>query len=150
MIKFNDKAQTRIDEKVIIFYYTESTFVVGDTIDINIMGKHCKLVYNSKALRDTDLDLLDKLFSVKYIQNKTENLDEENKPTKEEYLTWKDMKGIAFECIRVKFPNGSTRIIYYNSAVDKVIIKSETPGDIDGFIYNEDLFNALMLKKVTV
>jgi hypothetical protein len=111
--------------------------------------------YDSKEARDKDIELLDKIFDVKSIEDKAnEEYDFGEfqvinpKPTKEEkYVTWHDIEVSALTT-RVEMPNGDIRIVYYNNSEKCIGVKSYYRNDCGAYIYDEDLFNALMLKKV--
>ena len=174
MIRLNDIDKTVIDEKEIKGY---STFIVGfyDRDEYKEGERICclytgnigmKVEYETKEARDKDIELLDKIFDVKDIEYKAMSVE---KPTgyvnvmkpeyelvsegeydpvkKEEYLTWKDVKRYATG-IKAQLPNGETHIIRYDDDNDRIEFGNSHSETYDGCIYDEDLFNALMLKKV--
>lgn len=150
MIRLNDCYKTVIDESKFVAYNKDET----DGIDVILTNKVLYAQYNSQELRDKDIELLDKIFDVKSIEDK---VNEEKpsydfrepqvmnpKPTKEEkYVTWEEVKN-SKKKIKVKMPNGDNRFIFCNDG-DIVIARNEYR---EGRIYEEDLFNSLMLKKL--
>jgi len=155
MIRLNDKYKTRINEKDINRYYAEGKEDVYITINIIICGDYEHLFYESKELRDKDIELLDKLLDVKSIEDKANesyDLGElqvlEPEPTKKEkYLTWEEAKKYA-TMIKAKLPNGEIALISWNDCCIYMYDEVNREYRINATIYDEDLFNALMLKKV--
>ena len=147
MIRLNDISKTVIDESKVSAYYGYEE----EKVYISLGGNRY-VDYNSKELRDKDIELLDKLFDVKSIEDKDM---EESKPSydfgelqvldpvkKEEYLTWDYVK--QFECgVNAYLPEGSICKVYYEEVNDRIQLGNE-----HGYIYNKRLFNALKLKKV--
>ena len=178
MIRLNDINKTVISETKIKCYgslndYTYNNGVRVDREAINVlftMGE-INFQYESKELRDKDIELLDKIFDVKAIEDKANEestqipnepipyyepsdlgepqvlvpVREESKPTKEEYLTWEEVKN-SKKNINIKFSNGDIHSVGYDEGNAR--IQFFVGYDYEGCIYEEDLFNALMLKKV--
>jgi hypothetical protein len=152
MIRLDDIDRTVIDESKVVAYYgygeDKTCIYLGGTIYVD---------YNSKELRDKDIELLDKIFDVKSIEDKANaypheldalkfamsGIKQECEPVKkEEYLTWDYVK--QFECgVNSYLPEGSICKVYYEEGNDRIQL-----GAGRGYIYDEDLFNALKLKKV--
>jgi hypothetical protein len=155
MIRLNDKYNSRVNENDINWYNAEEKAGVYITINILICGDYEHLFYESKELRDKDIELLDKIFDVKSIEYKAnEEYDfgepqvMNPKPTKKEkYVTWKDVKRYA-TWVNVEFPNGEFRTVDYDEECLSINIMSNYSDTKEAIIYDEDLFNALMLKKV--
>lgn len=171
MIRLNDESKTRINEKDIIFYRPK--YEIGlIVITMVICGDVENLYYNNEQLRDKDLELLDKLFDVKSIEDKVKNriypdsIDafnyamsgikkecklvsegEYDPVKKEEYLTWKDVEQ-SEKPIKAKLPNGDVRLLEYNKNTSEINIFNPDSYFYGACILNENLFNALMLKKV--
>jgi hypothetical protein len=165
MIRLNDIDKTVIDESKVDAYYgygeDKTCIYLGGTIYVD---------YNSKEARDKDIELLDQLFDVKSIEDKANayphELDalkfamsgikkecelvsegEDDLVKKEEYLTWKDVEsGKSLTTYIKALLNGKTVFVRWND-VD-IRLYDEQDGLIIACIYDEDLFNALMLKKV--
>jgi exonuclease III len=157
MIRLNDIESTRVNEKD-INYYKSVKETMTPTIKMVICGDINGLYYSSKELRDKDIELLDKLLEVKSIEDKANaypheidalkfaiamsDIKKEFAPVKEEYITWDYVK--QFECgVNTYLPEGSVCKVYYEEGNDRIQL-----GVGRGYIYDEDLFNALMLKKV--
>jgi hypothetical protein len=170
MIRLNDKYNSRVNENDINWYGVEEK--EGVYISIDICGDYEHLFYETKEARDKDIELLDQLFEVKDIKEQVEiaklkkevashdmgipserardyisNLNTCAPVKKEEYLTWKDVKRIATK-IKAELPNGYIRMIYYDEECFSISIMSNLADIKEAIIYDEDLFNALMLKKV--
>jgi hypothetical protein len=164
MIRLNDNHKTRLNERNLSRYYKDK----GEyfLICIELAGSHSYLLYKSKEARDKDIELLDKIFDIKSIEYKAneekpsynpkyepnyvlgDSQECEPKPTKEEkYVTWHDIEVSALTT-RVEMPNGDIRLVYYNNSEKCIGVKSYYRNDCGAYIYDEDLFNALMLKKV--
>jgi hypothetical protein len=166
MIRLNDINKTVIDEKSINEYYSQDEMVF--TIRMIIGGTYENVMYSIKELRDKDIELLDKLLEVKDIKEQVEiaklkkevashdmgitseiareyisNLNTCAPAKEEKYITWKEVKN-SKKKIKVKMPNGDNRFIFCDGG-DIVIVNNDYR---EGRIYDEDLFNALMLKKV--
>jgi len=161
MIRLNDINKTVIDEKAINTY---GVLHLGISLLIGDFG--LKLEYETNEVRDKDIELLDKIFDVKDIEYKAMSVA---KPTgyvnvmkpkyelvsegeydpvkKEEYLTWKDVSQYATS-IKAEMPNGDIRNVFYNNSEKCIGVKSYYRNDCGAYIYDDDLFNALMLKKV--
>jgi hypothetical protein len=102
------------------------------------------------------------LFEVKSIEDKANayphevdalkfamsGMKQESEPVKEEkYLTWKDVEsGKSLTTYIKALLNGKTVFVRWNDATMRLY--DEEDGLIIASIYDEDLFNALMLKKV--
>jgi hypothetical protein len=160
MIRLNDNEDSRINEKDINFYrpkYGLALFV----ITMVICGDVENLYYNDEQVRDKDIELLDKLFDVKSIEDKANaypheidvlnytmsGIKKECEPVKEEYLTWEEVEQ-SEKPIKAQLPNGETHMIYYDDDNDRIeFIGDYHSGIYGGCIYDEDLFNALKLKK---
>jgi hypothetical protein len=160
MIRLNDINKTVISEtKVVAYdrfvdnYYDSKTGISKnmEVISLFVERHYIKAWYESKEARDKDIELLDKIFDVKSIEYKANEeydfgeLQVINpEPAKEEkYITWEEVKN-SKKKIKVKMPNGNNRFIFYKDC-DIVIARNDYR---EGRIYDEDLFNALMLKKV--
>jgi hypothetical protein len=158
MIRLNDINKTVIDESKVVAYYgygeDKTCIYLGGTIYVD---------YNSKEARDKDIELLDQLLEVKSIEDKSNayphevdalkfaiamsDIKKEFAPVKEEYITWDEVKN-SKKKIKVKMPNGDNRVIFCDDG-DIIIARIIARNDYrEGRIYKEDLFNALMLKKV--
>jgi hypothetical protein len=158
MIRLNDINKTVIDEKSINEYYSQDEMNLN-CIRMIICGTYENVMYSTKELRDKDIELLDQLLDVKSIEDKANaypheidalkfaiamsDIKKEFEPVKEEYITWDEVKNSKNK-IKVKMPNGNNRFIYCDDG-DIVIARNDYR---EGRIYKEDLFNALMLKKV--
>jgi hypothetical protein len=144
MIRLNDVDRTVIDESKVAAYYG-----YGEDKTCIVLSTCLYVDYYSQEQRDKDIELLDKIFDVKSIEDKAnEEYDfgepqvMNPKPTKEEYLTWDYVK--QFECgVNAYLPDGSICKVYYEENNNRIQL-----GVGRGYIYDEDLFNALMLKKV--
>jgi hypothetical protein len=161
MIRLNDINKTVIDEKSINEYYSQGGMGLN-TIRMIICGTYENFMYSTKEARDKDIELLDQLFEVKSIEDKSNAYPHEVdalkfaiamsdikkcEPTKEEYITWDEVKN-SKKKIKVKMPNGDNRVIFCDDG-DIIIARIIARNDYrEGRIYKEDLFNALMLKKV--
>jgi hypothetical protein len=153
MIRLNDINKTVIDEKSINEYYSQDEMNLN-CIRMIICGTYENVMYSTKEARDKDNELLDQLFEVQYIKEKLD-IDKLKKekpifninicgPTKEEeYLTWEEVQN-SKKKIKVKMPSGNNRVIFCDDG-DIIIARNDCR---EGRIYKEDLFNALMLKKV--
>jgi hypothetical protein len=156
MIRLNDINNTVIDEKSINEYYSQDEMNLN-CIRMIICGTYENVMYSTKEARDKDNELLDQLFEVQYIKEKLD-IDKLKKekpifdintcaPVKEEYLTWDEVQN-SKKKIKVKMPNGDNRVIFCDDG-DIIIARIIARNDYrEGRIYKEDLFNALMLKKV--
>lgn len=149
MIRLNDINNTVIDESKVVAYYEyeeEKTYCISIVLNIKLF-----VDYNSKEARDKDIELLDKLFDVKNIEDyvygrypdETQTIKKTSEPVKEEYLTWEDVRQ-SEKLIEAELPNGDIKLICYED--DDIVIESDTHREAR--IYDENLFNALMLKKV--
>jgi hypothetical protein len=160
MIRLNDKDNSRINEKSIDYYITTN---ICDSIEIEIeIGRELyNFCYETKEARDKDIELLDKIFDVKSIEDKANaypheidvlnytvsGIKKENEPVKEEYITWEEVEQ-SEKPIKAQLPNGETHMIYYDDDNDRIeFIGDYHSGIYGGCIYDEDLFNALKLKK---
>jgi hypothetical protein len=157
MIRLNDIDKTVIDESKVVAYYgygeDKICIYLGGTIYVD---------YNSKEARDKDIELLDKIFDVKSIEDKANayphevdalkfamsGMKQESEPVKEEkYLTWKDVEsGKSLTTYIKTLLNGETVFVRWDDAT--IRLYDEKDGLIIASIYDEDLFNALKLKKV--
>jgi hypothetical protein len=156
MIRLNDKDNSRINEKDINFYRVEGNESVCITINIIICGDYEHLRYETKEARDKDIELLDKLFDVKSIEDKANaypheidvfnyamsGIKKENEPVKEEYLTWNsvtegDVNSTIF---------GIDVRLRYNSYLNAIVLYKECD-KIVATIYDKDVFHSLKLKK---
>jgi hypothetical protein len=155
MIRLNDINKTVIDEKSINEYYSQGEMGLN-TIRMIIGGTYENFMYSTKELRDKDIELLDKLLDVKSIEDKANEeydfgeLQVINpKPTKEEkYITWEEVKN-SKKNINIKLSNGDIHSVGYDEGNARIQFFVGYNGyDYEGCIYEEDLFNALMLKKV--
>jgi hypothetical protein len=159
MIRLNDKYNSRVNENDINWYGVEEK--EGVYISIDICGDYEHLFYETKEARDKDIELLDKIFDVKSIEDKANayphevdalkfamsDIKKEFEPVKEEYITWDEVKN-SKKKIKVKMPNGDNRVIFCDDG-DIIIARIIARNDYrEGRIYKEDLFNALKLKKV--
>jgi hypothetical protein len=158
MIRLNDINKTVIDEKSINEYYSQDEMGLN-TIRMIIGGNYENVMYSTKELRDKDIELLDQLLEVKSIEDKANayphevdalkfaiamsDIKKEFAPVKEEYITWEEVEN-SKKKIKVKMPNGDIKSIFYDDG-SIVIARNDYR---EGRVYNEDLFNALMLKKV--
>jgi hypothetical protein len=158
MIRLNDIDKTVIDESKVVAYYgygeDKTCIYLGGTIYVD---------YNSKELRDKDIELLDQLFDVKSIEDKANaypheidalkfamsGIKKECEPVKEEYITWDYVKQYAMP-LKVEMPNGDIKAIWYDNHFSGVIgiLNPNDKDNYDACFYDEDLFNALLLKKV--
>ncbi len=157
MIRLNDINKTVIDEKKMNMYmgrqytnYDTDTPTFEKIYELYISNERIGITiqYETKELRDKDIELLDKLFEVKSIEYKAKSQAKPEltgKCVKEEYLTWYDVKQ-SENPIKAKLPNGDIKMICYDDEDDDIIIESYTHREAR--IYDEDLFNALMLKRV--
>ncbi len=169
MIRLNDEYKTRINEKNLNRYYPDKG---GEyfVIYIEFAGSHSHLLYKSKELRDKDIKLLDKIIDVKSIEDKANayphELDalkfamsgikkecelvsegEDDLVKKEEYITWEDVEsGKSLTTYIKALLNGKTVFVRWNDVT--IRLYDEEDGLIIASIYDEDLFNALKLKKV--
>lgn len=153
MIRLNDIDKTVIDESKVVAYYG-----YGEDKICIYLGGSIYVDYNSKELRDKDIELLDKLLDVKSIEDKAnEEYDFgelqviDPKPAKEEkYITWHYI--MNFKCdtkFKVELSNGDVRKIYYDDCLNAICIENlDDSNRNDAIIFKPDLFNALMLKKV--
>jgi hypothetical protein len=164
MIRLNDINKTVISESKVVAYdrfadnYYDSKTGINknmEVISLFVERHYIKALYESKEARDKDIELLDKIFEVKSIEDKA---NEESKPSydfgepvecepkQEEYITWNYVKQTFKEGtkIKVEMPNGDNRFIFCDDG-DIIIARNDCR---EGRIYTEDLFNALMLKKV--
>lgn len=155
MIRLNDDRRTVIDEsKVVAYYgYEDEKVLCVDVGQLDIIY----VEYDSKEQKDKDIELLDKLFDTKSIEdyvygrypdetqtienfkNQVDNVDK--------YITWKDVKRLDC-CVKVYLPNGNITVVHYDDDNERIQIESSYGDTYDGCIYDEDLFNALMLKRV--
>jgi len=174
MIRFNDIDKTVIDVNSITGYSKND-----DSIGINLILSSTRekfVEYNSYETRNIDIELLDKLFDIKNIEDKAMSVE---KPTRDvnvmkpkielvselsgeesklvskgeddpvKYLTWKDVKQYATS-IKAEMPNGDIKWIWYKPAFGGYIDIADVNDDtrLDAIIYDEDLFNSLRLKEV--
>lgn len=155
MIRLNDINKTVIDEKSINEYYSQDEMGLN-IIKMIIGGIYENVMYSTKKARDKDIELLDKLFDVKSIEDKANaypheidalkfamsGIKKECEPVKEEYITWDYVK--QFECaVNAYLSEGSICKAYYEDDNDRIQL-----GVGRGYIYDKDLFNALKLRKV--
>lgn len=159
MIRLNDINKTVIDEKKINTYG-----IVHLSISLLIGDFGLKLEYETDEARDKDIELLDKIFDVKDIEDKANaypdeidalkfamsGIKKECEPVKKEYITWEEVAKQSENEIKVKLSNGDIKKLKYDNTVycGSISINNISRGNTDGYIYDEDLFNALMLKKV--
>ena len=158
MIRLNDSNKIVIDETKINEYYSQDEMGLP-VIKMIICGNYENILYSTKEARDKDIELLDKIFDVKDIEYKAiaeskpsydfgEPQVLEPEPTKKEkYLTWKEAKKYA-TMIKAKLPNGEIALISWNDCCIYMYDEVNREYRINATIYDEDLFNALMLKKV--
>jgi hypothetical protein len=159
MIRLNNASKTRINEKDINLYRPKDELGLP-VITMVICGDAENLYYNNEQLRDKDIELLDQLFEVKSIEDKANaypleidalkfamsGIKKECEPVKkEEYLTWDEVKN-SKKKINIKFSNGDIHSVGYDEGNAR--IQFFIGFDYEGCIYEEDLFNALKLKKV--
>jgi hypothetical protein len=141
MIRLNDINKTVIDESKVVAYYAyeeEKDYCVCIALNGNRY-----VDYNSQEQRDKDIELLDQLFEVKKIEKVVDQTPYEGEKTcGPKQLTWDYVK--QFECgVNAYLPEGSICKVYYEEDNDRIQL-----GAGRGYIYDEDLFNVLMLKKV--
>ena len=169
MIRLNDEYKTRINEKNLNRYYPDKG---GEyfVIYIEFAGSHSHLLYKSKELRDKDIKLLDKIIDVKSIEDKANaypheldalkfamsGIKKECAPVKkskpeirvnimqEEYITWEEVMQSETR-IKGKLANELVEIQSLHSD-NSVVISINS--NVASFVYDEDLFNALKIKKV--
>lgn len=164
MIRLNDINKTVIDEKTIEIYNAYKDYMYDhdteknkdvEAIELRTSNGGITVRYDSKEARDKDIELLDKIFDVKSIEDKANaypdeidalkfamsGIKKECEPVKEEYITWEDVKQVE-GTIKAELPNGAVREMFYNDYDKHIYIKQGV------YIYDEDLFNALKLKKV--
>jgi ATP-dependent Clp protease ATP-binding subunit ClpA len=151
MIRLNNASKTRINEKDISLYRPKDELGLP-VITMVICGDVENLYYNNEQLRDKDIELLDKIFDIKSIEDKANaypheidalkfaiamsDIKKEFAPVKEEYITWEEIKN-SKKIIEVKMPNGDIHSVYYEENEDRIQL-----GVGNGYIYDEDLFNA--------
>ena len=168
MIRLNDTDKTVIDEKEIKGYfaydYKDDEYDTIIEYCLRIIRRHntSMFQYGTKKARDKDIELLDKLFDVKSIEgvakpelysneggineeSKLVSEGEYNPVKKEEYLTWEEVKN-SEKKINIKLSNGDIHRVSYDEANER--IRFWVGDDYEGCIYEEDLFNALKLKRV--
>ena len=161
MIILNDINKTVIDESKVVAYYgyeEEKTYCISIVLSIKLF-----VDYNSQEARDKDIELLDKLFDVKniedyvygrypdetqtikkaseHVKEDDENLEEDD----ENYVHWGDVCQLG--SVEVELPSSAVAKCTWFSKQNRIGI-SYFVNDYDAFIYDENLFNALMLKKV--
>ena len=169
MIRLNDINKTVIDEKEIKAY----SGCEGDLFEIEeislLVGKtHINFRYDSKETRDKDIELLDKIFDVKDIEYKANaypheldalkfamsGMKQESKLVsegeydpvkKEEYLTWDYVRRRKPTYIKALLNGKKVHVVLKDMFIR---LFDEDENYINATIYDEDLFNALMLKKV--
>jgi hypothetical protein len=162
MIKLNDIDKTVIDESKVVAYYGYGEDKICIVLSTNLYAD-----YYSPEQRDKDIELLDKLFDVKSIEDKANayphEIDvfnyamsgikkesklvsegEDDLVKKEEYLTWDEVCNKKGEYFSAEISNVLVTCLY--NGEDIVIF---TDSSIGSFVYDKDLFNALRLKKVS-
>jgi predicted RNase H-like nuclease (RuvC/YqgF family) len=163
MIRLNDIDKTVIDESKVVAYYG-----YGEDKICIVLSTSLYVDYNSQEQRDKDIELLDKIFDVKSIEDKANAYPHEidvlnytvsgikkecklvsegeyDPVKKEEYLTWEEVKN-SKKKINIKFSNGDIHSVGYDEGNAR--IQFFVGYDYEGCIYEEDLFNALKLKRV--
>lgn len=161
MIRLNDIDKTVIDESKVVAYYG-----YGEDKICIYLGGSIYVDYNSQEQRDKDIELLDKIFDVKSIEDKANayphEIDalkfamsgikkesklvsegEDDLVKKEEYLTWDEVCNKKGEFFSAEISNVLVTVVY-NSR--EIAIFNDNA--IASFVYDKDLFNALKLKKV--
>jgi len=161
MIRLNDIDKTVIDESKVVAYYG-----YGEDKICIYLGGSIYVDYNSKELRDKDIELLDKLLDVKSIEDKANayphEIDalkfamsgikkesklvsegEDDLVKKEEYLTWDEVCNKKGEFFSAEISNVLVTLLYNGHEI--TIFNGNA---IASFVYSKDLFNALKLKKV--
>ena len=133
MIRLNDNSRTVIDESKVSAYYGYEE----EKVYISLGGNRY-VDYNSKELRDKDIELLDKLFDVKNIEKVVDQT-----PYEGENITWNsvtegDVNSVIFGVdVRLRYNSFLNAIVIYKE-IDKIVAT----------IYDESLFKSLELKKV--
>jgi hypothetical protein len=154
MIRLNDIDRTVIDESKVAAYYVyeedKACIYLGGTKYVD---------YNSKEARDKDIELLDKIFDVKSIEDKANEekpsydfgeLQVMNpKPVKEEYLTWDYVAEYNIP-LKAKLPNGDIRTLRYEDNFDGLIgiCTRDDNENYSAYFYDKETFNSLKLRKV--
>lgn len=170
MIRLNDINKTVIDEKKTNMYmgrqytnYDTDTPTFENKYELYISNERIGITiqYATKEARDKDIELLDKLFDVKNIEDKAyaypheidalkfamSGIKKASEPAKEEYLTWKEVEsGKSLTTYTKALLNGKTVFVRWNDL--GIRLYDEEDGLITAAFYSADLFNALRLKKV--
>jgi hypothetical protein len=164
MIRLNNCYKTVIDESKVVAYNKDET----DGIDVILTNRVLYVQYDSKEVRDKDIELLDQLFEVKDIKEQVEieklkkevashdmgitserareyisNLNACAPVKKEEYLTWDEVCNKKGEYFSAEISNVLVTALYNGHEI--TIFNGNA---IASFVYSKDLFNALKLKKV--
>jgi hypothetical protein len=167
MIRLNDINKTVIDEKSINEYYSQDGMSLN-TIRMIIGGTYENFMYSTKEARNDDISLLDQLLEVKDIKEQVEIKLKKEKPIfdintcapvkkskpeirvnimqEEKYITWEDVRQ-SEKLIKTKLPNGNIKLLCYDDYTNTIVIVKNNQCR-EARIYDKDLFNALMLKKV--
>jgi hypothetical protein len=160
MIRLNDIDKTVIDESKVVAYYG-----YGEDKICIVLSTNLYVDYFSPEQRDKDIELLDKIFDVKSIEDKANAYPHEidvlnytvsgikkecklvsegeyDLVKKEEYLTWDEVCNKKEEYFSAEISNVLVTVMYNGESI--VIF---TDSSVASFVYDEDLFNALKLKK---
>jgi hypothetical protein len=167
MIRLNDNHKTRLNERNLSRYYKDK----GEyfLICIELAGSHSYLLYKSKEARDKDIELLDKIFDIKSIEDKaneekpsykskyepnyvlgdSQECEPEPVLVEQEYLTWDYVAEYNIP-LKAKLPNGDIRTLRYEDNFDGLIgiCTRDDNENYSACFYDRETFNALRLRRV--